>query len=192
MIEYIKDHADRFKVSRSLIITYPRTITIPNGYYPNIAEHENLKLEIKNNISKDTSYATNVKGGMTKWTFFINRPHFSKFLEYVRCHHFVSNPEIFEDFYKKAQIKAAWGNELRKGDSVDVHSHGNFHLILYLTKGSPLILPELNLKITPSPGDYYIFPPEVQHYVEPHPDEDYRYNLICNFDLLPIWGGESS
>jgi len=187
MIEYIKDHADKLKVSRSLIITYPRTVAIPHGYYPNKAEQENLKLEIKNNISKDMSYATNVRGGMTAWNFFINKPHFSKFLEYVRCQHQVSNPEIFEDFYKRVQIKTAWGNELRKGDSVDRHTHGCFHLILYLTGGAPLILPELSLKITPFPGDYYIFPPEVQHYVEPNPYEDYRYNLICNFDLLPRW-----
>ena len=37
------------------------------------------------------------------------------------------------------------------------------HMVFILTKGCDLILPELNLKITPEPGDYYIFPPEIMH-----------------------------
>ena len=42
----------------------------------------------------------------------------------------------------------AWGNELKKGDYVVQHIHDCYHCILYLTEGEPLILPELNMKIT--------------------------------------------
>ena len=51
-----------------------------------------------------------------------------------------------------------------------------------LTKGCDLILPELNLKITPEPGDYYIFPPEILHGFSEYEGEDNRYSLIFNFE----------
>ena len=62
--------------------------------------------------------------------------------------------------------------------------------MLYLTKGCDLILPELNLKITPQPGDYYIFPPEILHGFENYDSNYNRYSLIFNiadnntFDFL--------
>ena len=55
------------------------------------------------------------------------------------------------------------------------------HGILYLTKGCDLILPELNIKITPNPGDYYIFPPEILHGFDKSEYEENRYNLVFNF-----------
>ena len=55
--------------------------------------------------------------------------------------------------------------------------------ILYLTKGCDLILPELNLKITPEPGDYYIFPPEILHGFDKYEGETNRYSLI--FNIVP-------
>ncbi len=74
-----------------------------------------------------------------------------------------------------------WGTEIKKGDSLDYHSHPCRHGILYLTKGCDLILPELNLKISPNPGDYYIFPPEILHGFEKSDYENNRYNLVFNF-----------
>ena len=53
---------------------------------------------------------------------------------------------------------------------------------MYLTKGCDLIFPELNLKITPEPGDYYIFPPEILHGFDKCKDENNRYSLIFNLN----------
>ena len=83
-------------------------------------------------------------------------------------------------FYKKKTVGDAWGNEIQKGDSLDYHHHSCLHGILYLTKGCDLILPELNLKITPEPGDYYIFPPEIIHGFDLYEGEQNRYSLIFN------------
>jgi hypothetical protein len=51
---------------------------------------------------------------------------------------------------------------------------------LYLTKGCDLILPELNIKITPKPGDYYFFPPSVLHGFNTYKEDTNRYSLIFN------------
>ena len=56
------------------------------------------------------------------------------------------------------------------------------HGILYLTKGCDLILPELNIKITPSPGDYYIFPPCILHGFNESGEDFNRYSLIFNIE----------
>ena len=41
-------------------------------------------------------------------------------------------------------------------------------------------MPELNIKITPEPGDYYIFPPEVLHGFDKYEGEQNRYSLVFN------------
>ena len=43
-----------------------------------------------------------------------------------------------------------------------------------------LILPELNIKITPEPGDYYLFPPYIFHGFDPVEEDEKRYSLIFN------------
>ena len=65
-------------------------------------------------------------------------------------------------------------------DSLNFHTHPCIHGILYLTEGCDLILPELNIKISPKPGDYYIFPPEISHGFNEHTEEKNRYSLIFN------------
>ena len=87
---------------------------------------------------------------------------------------------MFQHFLEKRTIIDAWGNEIKKGDSVEYHTHSVIHGILYLTKGCDLILPELNLKITPEPGDYYIFPSEILHGFDPYEGNNNRYSLIFN------------
>ena len=71
-------------------------------------------------------------------------------------------------------------NEIQEGDSLYYHKHADINGILYLTKGCDLILPELNLQITPEPGDYYIFPPEILHGFPESQEESNRYSLIFN------------
>ena len=166
----------------SLNITYPRNINILFGNYPYPEIIHSLILEIKNNLSEKMEGYTNVKGGMTDWKFFNENSMFKNFFIYLINKHQLTHPSIFEYFLEQKAVTAAWGNEIKKGDSVDFHTHPGHHGILYLTGGCDLILPELNLKITPEPGDYYIFPPEILHGFPIYEGELNRYSLIFNIE----------
>jgi hypothetical protein len=168
----------------SLNITYPRTVNIIFGNYPYIDVINNLIIDIKNNLDSNMKNYTNVKGGMTDWNYFIDKPLFKNFMVYLINKHQVTYSDIFEYFLEKKTIENAWGNEIKKGDSLNFHSHPCLHGILYLTTGCDLILPELNLKITPQPGDYYIFPPEILHGFEEYKEEKNRYSLIFNIQQI--------
>ena len=170
--------------TNSLTVTYPRTINIIFGNYPYIDVINNLIIDIKNNLDSNMKNYTNVKGGMTDWNYFIDKPLFKNFMVYLINKHQVTYSDIFEYFLEKKTIENAWGNEIKKGDSLNFHSHPCLHGILYLTTGCDLILPELNLKITPQPGDYYIFPPEILHGFEEYKEEKNRYSLIFNIQQI--------
>ncbi len=164
----------------SLNITYPRTVNIIFGNYPYTDAVNNLIINIKNNLNIDMENYTNVKGGMTKWNHFVDDPIFNNFMVYLINKHQLTHSNIFQYFNEKYNIENAWGNEIKKNDYLKYHSHPCLHGILYLTKGSDLILPELNLKITPKPGNYYIFPPEILHGFEKSTYEDNRYCVVFN------------
>mgnify|MGYP003625442896 CR=1 FL=1 len=182
MINLIDKNNKLNETTNSLIVTYPRTINIIFGNYPYIDVINNLIIDIKNNLDSNMENYTNVKGGMTDWHYFIDKPLFKNFMVYLINKHQKSHSNIFEYFLEKNTIKEAWGNEIKKGDSLNFHTHTCLHGILYLTKGCDLILPELNLKITPEPGDYYIFPPEILHGFDKYKDEKNRYSLIFNIE----------
>ena len=164
----------------SLDITYPRRINIIFGHYPYPDILHNLIISVKNNIKEDMKNYTNVHGGMTDWKHFIGNPLFENFFTYLINKHQTTHPHIFEYFLEKNIVLDSWGNEIKKGDSLKPHHHPCYHGILYMTKGCDLILPELNIKITPSPGDYYIFPPHIMHGFDEVTDEETRYSLIFN------------
>jgi len=164
----------------SLFITYPRTVNIIFGHYPYPDLIHNFMMDVKNNLNSKMENYTNVKGGMTDWNYFVNKSNFINFMTFLINKHQTTHADIFEHFLEKNTIENAWGNEIKKGDSLNYHMHHNLHGILYLTKGCDLILPELNLKITPEPGDYYIFPPEILHGFDPYEGENNRYSLIFN------------
>lgn len=166
----------------SLDVTYPRKVNIIFGNYPYPDVVHNLIISIKNNLDPTMRNYTNVKGGMTDWDYFLDKPEFVNFMTYLINKYQTSHPEIFRHFLERRDIVNAWGNEIKKGDSLNYHKHPCLHGILYLTKGCDLILPELNLKITPEPGDYYIFPPEILHGFSEYEGEDNRYSLIFNFE----------
>ena len=67
----------------SFQITYPRTVNIIFGSYPYPEVIHNFIIEIKNNLKKDMEGYTNVKGGMTSWTHFLDNPLFNKFITIV-------------------------------------------------------------------------------------------------------------
>lgn len=164
----------------SLTITYPRKIQIIFGNYPFIDHIHNLIIDINNNLSLELENFSHVKGQMTEWNFFNNNNYFIKFINYIINKHQNSNPEIFEYFYEKYQIKDSWGNKIKQNDHLNYHRHPCLHGILYLTKGCDLYLPELNLKITPEVGDYYILPPEIIHGFNNNIEKKDRYSLVFN------------
>lgn len=164
----------------SLNVTYPRSVNIIFGTYPYPDVIHNFIISIKNNLNPKMKNYTNVKGGMTDWNYFIDKPEFINFMTFLINKHQTTHPSIFQHFLEKKTIRNAWGNEIKKGDSLNYHTHPCLHGILYLTKGCDLIVPELNLKITPEPGDYYIFPPEILHGFNLYEEDSNRYSLIFN------------
>jgi len=130
----------------------------------------------------DSSEITNVYGGKTPWGFFNDKPEFIRFVEYVVNKHQNSNSFLNKENYYARNISFdSWGNEIKKGDSVNMHTHKHYHLILYLTEGAPLILPELKMTIMPKRGAYYLFPPELLHGVSKVETESKtRYCLVTN------------
>jgi hypothetical protein len=173
--------------SHSLVVTYPRTVQISHGVYDNLIDMHNMCIMISKNIDK--SETTNVYGGKTPWKFFNDKPEFTRFIDYVVNKH--QNSNIFfnkNNWYNKNISFDSWGNEIKKGDSVNMHTHKDYHLILYLTEGAPLILPELKMTIMPKIGTYYIFPPNILHGVSKvEEDGKTRYCLVTNIVENSDW-----
>lgn len=182
MIKFINKNNKLSETKNSFTVTYPRTVNIICGHYPYPNRVHNMILEIKNNLDPEMNNYTAVKGGMTNWKYFIDKDSFKDFFTFLINKHQSTHPEIFAYFLEKSLILDAWGNEIKKGDSIAVHDHRQYHVILYLTDGADLILPELNISISPKAGDYYIFPPMVLHGFDKHTEDKNRYSLICNFD----------
>ena len=173
--------------SSSIMVSYLRPVQISFGNYPYIEDLYNFITIIKNSLLDSEYCATNVLGGKTDWNLFNEHPLFIKFLTWFINKHQLTNPWL--SFFKdRRQITNAWGNELKKDHSVKMHEHPEHHGILYLTKGAPLIVPELELEIHPEPGDYYFFPPLIKHYVDKIIEEGpARYNVIFNIAEKNDW-----
>tara|TARA_R100001126_G_C4826514_1_gene149540 strand:+ start:57 stop:668 length:612 start_codon:yes stop_codon:yes gene_type:complete len=182
MINFIDKNSKLHETRSSLNITYPRHVNIIFGHYPYPEIIHNFILDIKNNLDSDMENYTNVRGGMTNWNYFLDKNNFKNFFAFLINKHQTTHPEFFEYFLEKNVVSNAWGNEIKQGDSLNYHIHTSWHGILYLTKGCDLQLPELNLKITPEPGDYYIFPPQIVHGFDKYKGETNRYSLIFNID----------
>tara|TARA_R100001086_G_scaffold196371_1_gene113124 strand:- start:2494 stop:3102 length:609 start_codon:yes stop_codon:yes gene_type:complete len=182
MINFIDKNNKLSEIKNSISITYPRTVNILLGHYPYPDIVHNFILDIKNNLDPDFKNYTNVRGGMTHWYYFLENSNFKNFFTYLINKHQTTHPQLFEYFLERYIVSNAWGNEIKPNDSLNYHTHPCWHGILYLTKGCDLYLPELNIKITPEPGDYYIFPPEVVHGFDKYEGENNRYSLIFNIE----------
>jgi hypothetical protein len=189
MIEFLNKDP-RLTNTQSLLVSYPRTVQITFGTFPYVDDIHNMILEVKKNITEKDSYSTNVKGGKTDWFTFVDHPFTKKFFTYCINQHQVSHPDLFQYFLEKKEITEGWGNEIKKGDYVRSHIHSSYHCIFYLTEGNPLILPELNIKIIPKPGDYYFFPPFILHHVDVSESDKNRYNIIYNINIKNNWEKE--
>ena len=163
----------------SLNVTYKRSVNIIFGHYPFPEEIHNFIIDIKNNIDPSINYS-NVKGGMPDWYFFNKKNNFNKFFNYLINKNSQTHPDMWKYFFDKYFVSNAWGNEIKKGDSVGFHTHPCTHGLLFLSKGCDLIFPELNITITPEPGDYYIFPGEILHGFNKHTGDLNRYTLVFN------------
>jgi quercetin dioxygenase-like cupin family protein len=183
IIDPIKDEEN---FSYSTVVTYPKTTQISHGVYDNVVDMMNMTTMIKTNIVERN--VTNVKGGKTDWTFFNETPEFGRFLDYIVKKHQNINPLFTKDkwYVNKPEIQA-WGNELVKGEHVQMHIHNCHHIILYLTEGSPLLVPELKITIKPQVGSYYIFEPNILHGVPEVTDDSIRYNLVANIIQKADW-----
>ena len=169
------------------MVSYLRPVQISFGHYPYKEDIFNFIPIIKNNLLDSEYCASNVLGGKTDWNLFNEHPLFIKFLTWFINKHQLTNPWL-QYFKDRRQITNAWGNELKKDHSVKMHDHQEHHGILYLTKGAPLIVPELELEIHPEPGDYYFFPPLIKHYVDQiTEDKPARYNVIFNIAEKNDW-----
>ena len=182
-IDPIKDEEN---YTYSTIITYPKTTQISHGVYDNTVDMMNMITMIKTNIVERN--ITNVKGGKTDWKFFNDKIEFQRFLDYIVKKHLNMNP-IFsrETWYCNKPEIDAWGNELKKGEYVKTHQHDHYHVILYLTEGNPLFIPELKITIKPQIGSYYIFEPFILHGVPEVTDDKNRYSLVANIKQDPNW-----
>lgn len=183
IIDPIKDEEN---YTYSTIVTYPKTTQISHGVYDNKVDMMNMTTMIKNNIVERN--VTNVKGGKTDWKYFNDKLEFKRFLDYIVKKHQNINPVFSKEkwYLNKPEIEA-WGNELKKGENVKMHQHFCYHIILYLTEGNPLFIPELKMTIKPQVGSYYIFEPGILHGVPEVTDEKARYNLVANIREIPNW-----
>jgi len=133
-----------------------------------------LKESIKNNISKYTSYKTNVKGKMTDWKFFIGKDIFKP----------------IEKILYKYKLYDAWGNILYKGEHVEEHDHGgkidintalNMSGVLYLTNTKPgTYFKEFNKTIDPEIGKIIVFDNKYRHSVDKCDTDNERITLAFN------------
>ena len=165
----------------SFVCTYPRTVNIIYGNYPYPERINDFILEIKKNVVHEMTDHTYVKGSMTHWNHFADKKIFTDYINFLINKHQSSHPEEFQYFYQSKTITAAWGTETKPGDYVEPHQHFAMHCILYLTEGCDLLLPELNITITPKPGDYYIFPPNIIHGFDTYIGEKNRYCMVFNY-----------
>ena len=91
----------------SLIITYPRTVNIIFGNYPYPDVVHNFMISVKSNLDSNMKNFTNVKGGMTDWNYFNDKPDFINFINFLINKHQVSHPDLFQHFLERRAIKNA-------------------------------------------------------------------------------------
>jgi len=150
--------------------------------FKNLNFVDSLKKEIKNNVGS-MDYKTNVKGKMTNFTAFNKNKIFSDLLkECVEVTYILNLP--------KSILKDSWGNILKKGDSVDLHSHYRSTIsgILYLTENGPgTYFPQLNKKINEKIGKVVLFNGNLLHSVPVYKGNEDRYTIAFNFEEIINW-----
>lgn len=169
-------------------ITYPRTVSIFHGHYPEKHTLHNLILEIDNQLKNTKEeYTTNIYGDKTDFNSFNDNKDFLHFIKYVQKQIIMHpNGSVFHAFWDRYELES-WAVKIKKQDYIRYHNHPCWHCILYLSDGVDLHLPELNISITPKIGDWYVLPSNILHGAEKSNNEKCRYSLICNFRDKGDW-----
>ena len=91
-------------------VTYPRSINIYHGHYPEKYITHNLRLKIDKLIKENPDKEqTNVYGQKTQWKAFNEDAEFLKFMTYVVEKLAVSNSEDFVAFNDRYELET-WGH----------------------------------------------------------------------------------
>jgi hypothetical protein len=142
-----------------------------------------LKKEIKNKVGS-MDYKTNVKGKMTNFTEFVNNEILINILkECTKVTNVLNLPP-------KSVLKDAWGNILKKGDSVQPHTHDGHTVsgILYLTENGPgTYFKEFNKTIDEKIGKIVLFNGDALHSVPVYNGNEDRYTIAFNFEEMTPW-----
>ena len=169
-------------------VTYPRNVNIFHGHYPEVHELHNLKLlideKLKTNLDKQQ---TNIYAEKTEFNVLNDSEVVKNFLGYVHKQISLSPGGEVIKFWNEMFVMETWGNRMNKGDYIKNHVHNCLHLILYLTEGVELFLPELQMSIVPKPGDWYLLPPHLLHYSNKSISEEARYSFVCNLTEKANW-----
>ena len=141
--------------------------------------------KIEDNIDKEISGRTNVKGFMTSYKLFINDDLLKKIL-----HPVVDKVDAVKNFGTgRMRLFDAWGIKLLIGQHTQAHTHRGSYLsgIWYLNDcDNPLIFPQLNLNIKPKKNRILFWDPVLRHYT-PMVEDKTKYALVFNFEEAKAW-----
>src|SRR6056300_536632 len=84
------------KTETSINVSYVRNVNIIFGTYAYPEIINNFLINIKNNLDPSMKNYTNVKGGMTDWNYFKDKPEFINFMTYLINKHQDTHPLIFK------------------------------------------------------------------------------------------------
>ena len=123
------------------ILQAERYVVVLEFEYTNDERMEYFKKQIDENIGP-LDHKTNVKGGMTKYDFFLKD---STFMNFFDKEFFVPEIQKYQQAFTLpnlqgiAHIKDAWGNKLEKTNEVVPHEHTcQWSSVLYFCDSAPL------------------------------------------------------
>tara|TARA_Y100001937_G_scaffold107421_1_gene150054 strand:+ start:221 stop:745 length:525 start_codon:yes stop_codon:yes gene_type:complete len=136
--------------------------------------------EIERKITKSLlHYKTSVMGKMTTWDAFNNDKNFLKVLNY--------GLQSLKDHisYEAVFLKSAWGIKIEKNGYSKKHNHHGsvYSGILYLNDvDQEIFFPDLSLAIKPKKGTFITFSSCLQHYTNPHQNDEIKYAIPFNLN----------
>jgi len=144
----------------------------------------NLIYFIKNNINKDLSYKTHVKGKFTGFESLNENIYFLMFLKLIK-------QEIYAIYKKNFVIGSVWGNILGINEEVTEHTHGGvtaFCGTLYLSENGPgTYFKDYDITIEEEIGKYILFSPVLNHSVKKINNDIERITVAFNMYELKEW-----
>ena len=139
--------------------------------------------KIKNNIDKDLSHKTNVKGKMTGWYCFRNDPNMKNLLG-------TANSLVSILKLPPIRLDECWGTWSSTSVETLEHKHtpADVSAILYLTEGGPgTFFPQFNINIEEKIGKIVFFHADTLHSVRKCKLKKDRFLISFNFNKLKFW-----